>query len=240
MTALLEQTAPSRREAKAESKRLPSPIRARRPVLAIASVAVVFASIAVFVSIYSRADHQIAVISVTKSVPQGQRIAANDLGVANVVVSGSVSPVPISEARDIVGKVAAVALVPGSLLTNADVSSSQSLAAGDAVVGIALKDGQLPSSGVEPGDQVMVVQTETPGTPAPAASTATDGTGTTTGVLVPSARVYAVASPAPSSSGSTSELVSIDVSSTVAAQVSVAAAADQVSLVLLPQGASGS
>jgi hypothetical protein len=201
----------------------------------------VFASTAIFVSIYSRADHQIAVISVTRSVPQGQKIAANDLGVANVVVSGSVSPVPISEARDIVGKVAAVALVPGSLLTNADISSSQSLAAGDAVVGIALKDGQLPSSGVEPGDQVMVVQTETPGTPAPAASTtATDGTGPATGVLVPSARVYAVASPAPSSSGSTSELVSIDVSSTVAAQVSVAAAADQVSLVLLPRGASGS
>lgn len=240
MTSLLEHPAPSARESRVPPDRLPAPVRVRRPVLAIASVAVVFASIAIFVSIYSRANHQISVIAITRPVPQGQQITANDLGVANAVVSGAVSPVPTADARDIVGKVAAVALVPGSLLTMADVSNSQPLAAGDAVVGIALKDGQLPSSGVEPGDQVMVVQTETPGTPVPGASTGTTGTAGSTGVLVPSARVYEVATPAPSSSGAASELVSIEVSSTVAAEVSVAAAADQVSLVLLPHGASGS
>ncbi len=240
MTSLLEHPAPPTRKNRTESNRLPSPVRVRRPVLAIASIAVVFASIAIFVSIYSRANHQVAVIAITRSVPPGERITANDLGSANVVVSGTVSPVPVAEARDIVGKFAAVALVPGSLLTMADVSGFRPLASGDAVVGIALKDGQLPSAGVEPGDQVMVVQTGTPGTPAPATSTASDGTDTSTGVLVPSARVYGVAVPSLSSSGATSELVSIEVSSTVAAEVSVAAAADQVSLVLLPPTDTGS
>ncbi len=240
MTSLLEQPAPSTRETRAEPNRLPSPVRVRRPVLAIASVAVVFASIAIFVSIYSRANHQVAVIAITRSVPPGQRITASDLGEENAVLSGAVSPVPIVEARDIVGKFAAVGLVPGTLLTMADVSSSQPLASGDAVVGIALKDGQLPSSGVEPGDQVMVVQTGTPGTPAPATSAASGGTDSSTGVLVPSARVYGVASPTSNSSGAASELVSVEVSSTVAAEVSVAAAADQVSLVLLPRVGAGS
>jgi len=240
MTSLLEQPAPSTREPRTEPNRLPSPVRVRRPVLAVASVAVVFASIAIFVSIYSRANHQVAVIAIVRSVQPGQRIVTSDLAEANVVVSGTVSPVPVAEARNIVGKFAAVALVPGSLLTMADVSIAQPLASGDAVVGIALKDGQLPSAGVEPGDQVMVIQTGTPGTPAPATPTASGGSDTTTGVLVPSARVYGVASPPPNSSGATSELVSIDVSSTVAAEVSVAAAADQVSLVLLPRAGAGS
>jgi hypothetical protein len=209
-------------------------------VLAIASVAVVFASVAIFVSIYSRASHQVAVIAITRSVPPGARITANDLGSANVVISGTVSPVPVAQAGEIVGKFAAVALVPGSLLTMADVSRSHTLAPGDAVVGIALKDGQLPSAGVEPGDEVMVVQTGTPGSPAPAASTASGGAASSTGVLVPSARVYGVSSPPLNSSGATSELVSIEVSSTVAAEVSVAAAANQVSLVLLPPAGTGS
>jgi hypothetical protein len=206
----------------------------------VASVAVVFASVAIFVSIYSRASHQVAVIAVTRSVQPGERITANDLGSASMVVSGTVSPVPVSQARDVVGAFAAVALVPGSLLTLADISHVHPLASGDAVVGIALKDGQLPSAGVEPGDQVMVVQTGTPGTPAPATSTASSGGAASTGVLVPSARVYGVALPPVNSSGANSELVSIEVSSTVAAEVSVAAAADQVSLVLLPPAGAGS
>lgn len=240
MTSLLEHPAVPTREARNEPNRLPSPIRVRRPILAIASIALVFASIAIFVSIYSRANHQVTVIAITRSVQPGARITASDLGPANVVVSGKVSPVPIALARDIVGKFAAVALMPGSLLTMADVSSIHPLASGDAVVGIAVKDGQLPSSGVEPGDEVMVVQTGTPGSPAPATSTGPGGAETSTGVLVPSARVYGVAFPPPNSSGATSELVSVEVSSTVAAEVSVAAAADQVSLVLLPPPGSGS
>src|ERR1035441_5553327 len=239
MTSLLERFTSSSEESRGASDRLPSQVRVRRPVLAIASVALVFASIAIFVSIYSSANHQMAVIAIARAVPLGQRVTAGDLGGANVVASDSGSPVPVAEARDVVGKLAAVTLVPGSLLTMADVSSSRPLESGDAVVGIALKEGQLPSSGVEPGDQVMVVQTGIPGAPAPNTAPTPGGTATTTGVLVPSAQVYAVATPPASSSGSATQLVSIEVSSTVAAGVSVAAAADQVSLVLLPQGTAG-
>jgi hypothetical protein len=140
-----------------------------------------------------------------------------------------------------------VTIPAGSLLTSGDVTTAQPIGAGDAVVGLALKAGQLPSSGVVPGDQVMIVETASPGTPlavvpsdgsAPStpASPTTAAT-PTTGVLVPQASVFDVEAPSANSAAGLSQLVSVEVSSTLAAAVSTAAAADQVSLVLLPDNA---
>ena len=120
------------------------------------------------------------------------------------------------------------------------------------MVGLALKDGQLPSNGVEPGDQVMLIQTLDVGSSlplaAPPSANATDpGSGgdpndgaASTGVLVAQATVFETAIPAPSSSSGASELVSVEVPSTMAAAVATAAAASQVTLVLLPAGIAGS
>lgn len=240
----------------AGARRLPAPVRVRRPMLAIGSVAVVIASVVIFVGIYSGATRQTSVVTVVRPVMQGQPITASALGVGSITVSGDIAPVPVAESALVLGKVAAVALVPGTLLTMADVSDAPVIKPGDAVVGVALKDGQLPAAGLVPGEQVMVVQTETPGTPvngvvsvgSPSSSSPTPTLSTgqgsaaaqaSTGVLVPDALVHDVATPQPAASGSETELVSLEVSSTLAAQVSVAAAADQVSLVLLPQSAGG-
>jgi hypothetical protein len=222
-------------------------------MMAVASVAVVIASVVIFVGIYSGATRQTSVVTVVRPVMQGQPITASDLGVGSITASGDIAPVPVGKAGLVIDKVAAVALVPGTLLTMADVSDAPVIKPGNAVVGVALKDGQLPAAGLVPGEQVMVVQTETPGTPvtgvvsvgSPASSTSSTSQGSaaatpaSTGVLVPDALVHDVATPQPAASGSETELVSLEVSSTLAAQVSVAAAADQVSLVLLPQSAGG-
>ena len=115
------------------------------------------------------------------------------------------------------------------------------------MVGLALKDGQLPSTGLVPGDEVMVVQTFGAGTVLPqaaAAGTGTDAVGGTgsgmpssTGVLAGQAVVFQTA--APSSASGAAELVSVEVPATLAAAVATAAAASQVSLVLLPVGTQG-
>jgi hypothetical protein len=219
--------------------RLPAPIRVRRPILAIASVGVVIASVVVFVSIYSKANRHASVISIARLVLQGQRISAGDLAESSIATSGNISSVSVSQVGQVVGNVAAVTLLPGSLLNMADVTSQPSVKSGDAVVGVALKDGQLPATGLTPGDRVMVIQTETPGTPVSGASgvlstTPSSTNGVSTGVLVPDATVHDVAAPPAAASGTATLLVSLEVSATVAAQVSVAAAADQISLVLLP------
>lgn len=220
-------------------------------------MALVGASIAGFASIYSAADHKVPAIVVVRPVAQGQLLTSADLGEAEVSVSDGVGYVPVDEANLVSGKRASAAIPSGSLLTMGDLTGAPAIAAGDAVVGIALKDGFYPASGVSPGDQVMVVQTAAPGSvvavpPTGSASptsttplttgsdvtisgTSATGTATDSVVLVQQADIFAVAAPT-ESSGTYSLLVSIEVSESVAAEVTTAATAGQVGIVLLPQG----
>ena len=230
----------------ASSERLPKPNKVRRPVMALASTVLIFASIAIFADLYANAGHRVPIVAVVQPVHQGQQISSSDLGEVEASISGSVHPIPYSAVGSVVGKEAAVALVPGSILTTGDVSNASRIPGGDAIVGVALKPGQLPSAGVVPGQQVMVVQTGLPGSPAPTfagSSSSPDSTSSqpsSVGVLVPRADVYDVASPGSTSGGSSTQLVSIQLPENLAPAVSVAAAAGEVSLIVIPPGSSGS
>jgi hypothetical protein len=210
-------------------------------LVALVSLVVVCASIAIFADLYASADHQRSVIIVTETIEQGQLIAGSQLGEATASISGGVTAIPVADASELSGHRAAVTIEAGSLLTPEDVTTAAPIASGDAVVGLALKAGQLPAAGVEPGDQVQIVQTASPGTPLSSVSSSSSasgsqssGGGSATGVLVPQATVFDVEVPSSNSSSGASLLVSVEVSSTLAASVSTAAAADQISLVLLP------
>jgi Chaperone for flagella basal body P-ring formation len=215
----------------------PTGRRTRRPALVLASVVLVFASIAGFAELYSSANHQTSVLIVTQTIDQGQRISGSDLGLTSAQISGGVNPIAAADTSALVGQRAAVTIPAGTLLTEGDITNSPPITEGDAVVGLELKAGQLPASGLEPGDQVMIIQTANPGTPLSSPNSTADAgsdSGQSAGVLVPLASVFDVESPSPNSSPNASLLVSVEVSSTVAAGVSMAANADQVSLVLLP------
>jgi hypothetical protein len=222
--------------------RLPVKTRNRQSVLTMASIVVVSASIAIFAETYASANHESAAIVVTQTIQQGQLIRGSDLGQTSVAVSGGVVPIAVSDASELSGKRAAVTIPAGSLLVAGDVTGTPPIAAGDAVVGMALKAGQLPAAGVYPGDQVMIVETASSGSPSvPSASVgaSSDEPGSSTGVLVPEATVFDVESPPAGSSSGASELVSVAVSGTLAAAVATASAAGQVSVALLsPQSAS--
>jgi hypothetical protein len=221
----------------------------------VASVALICASIAGFSGLYSSADRRTPAVVLVRAVAQGQAITSADLGEADVSVSTGVDFIPVSEASLIAGKRAASAMPGGSLLTLSDLTGAPGIDPGDAVVGVALKDGSYPTSGLDPGDQVMIVQTASPG--AALASPTTDGAASSpvgedvsgavgatsgsgadpgTGILVPRASVFSVGLPSANSSGGYTLLVSVEVASTVAAEVATASTAGQVSLVLLPTG----
>ena len=228
--------------------------RDRRILVMVTSTALVAVSVAAFAGLYSTADHSSPALVVTAPVAQGQLLTASDVGSVEISVPSGVATVPVSEAATVVGRHAATRLAPGSLLTVSDLASGPVVGAGDAVVGIALKDGTYPAAGLSPGDEVMVVQTAAPGaaltSPTGSSSATVDpvtsgvggvtvqsGPETGSGVLVPQATVFSVATPGPNSSGGYALLISVVVSTTMAADVATAAAAAQIGIVLL--GTSG-
>lgn len=252
MTSLLDRnaTAPADPGGTRSERGLPAVPRTRKPLMIAASAAVVFVSIAAFAGIYSSSNHQSSVLVVTRTIQQGQQITGGDLGQSSVAISGGVAPILVTDAPELAGKRAAVTIPAGSLLVAGDLTGSGQITLGDAVVGLALKDGELPAGGVAPGQEVMIVETAGPGIPVVSGSSPTstssispDQSGNSgeepTGVLVPQATVFATAGPSANSSNGATELVSVEVSSTLAAAVSTAAAADQVSLALLPPASAG-
>jgi hypothetical protein len=268
MTATLERGASSTstRGAPKSNFRLPVARSKKSPLMAVISALVVFGSIAVFASIYAAAGHQTPVLIVTRTIEQGQPITGGDLSQASASISGGVIAIPVADAPELSGKRAAVTIPSGSLLTAGDVTGAPAIASGDAVVGLALKPGQLPSVGLTAGDRVMIIQTASPGTPLngiadsaadsdsaassaadaqSSAATSSDSDGATpsvggaTGVLVSDAAVFDVEVPTAGNSADDSIMVSVEVATTLATDVSTAAAADQVSLVLLPNEPSG-
>ncbi len=205
--------------------------------MAVVSALIVFTSVASFIVLYSSANRGTAVLVVARPMEKGQRFVSGDLEQATASISGQITPIPVADASELVGKHAAVAIPAGSLLTSGDVSGGEEIAPGDAVVGLALKDGQLPSGGLAAGDQVMIVQTASPGTPLSSGAEGSSGDAEAeSGVLVPAATVFDSGLPSGSAASGDAQLVSVEVASTEAAAVSTAAAAGQVSLVLLPAG----
>ncbi len=115
--------------------------------MAVLSALLVFVSIAAFTTVYASANHQQTVLIVTRTIEQGQPIVAQDLGQTSAAISGGVVPIPVSDASELSGRRAAVTIPSGSLLTVGDTTSGQPIPSGFAVVGMALKPGQLPSVG---------------------------------------------------------------------------------------------
>jgi SAF domain len=221
----------------------------RRPALAAGSLALVVACVAIFVSVYLKAGSQIEVLAVARTVPEGQIVSGKDLTVVRISTGPGVETLSANEASAVVGHRAAETLEPDSLLTASELVTSYSPPAGKSIVGVSAKEGQLPASGVAPGETVEVILTALPGEsdvstdsgaaeaqPGSSAATASGGEPSLGGtILVPDATVLeAVASPV--SSGSDAIDVSLLTPSALAPLVANASAAGEVALVVVTPG----
>jgi SAF domain len=147
---------------------------------------------------YTTAGAKVPVVMATRDIPVGHTITRDDL--TTVAVAGGVTAVAAANLSTLLGQQAAVEILPNTLVQRAMVTKDSGLAAGQGLVGLAAAPGQIPSSGLVPGDKVEVLQLPTKnagpsspssGTPAAAAA-----------VLVPAATVYDVRAN-PSTSGGT-------------------------------------
>jgi hypothetical protein len=110
VTSLLDRTPTPERSANGHGQyRLPVRARERRPLVTVACALLVLASIAIFASVYSSADHRVPVLVVTSTIRQGQRITGGHLGTVEVAASGGLSVIPVASASELSGTWPAVA-----------------------------------------------------------------------------------------------------------------------------------
>jgi hypothetical protein len=181
-----------------------------------------FGGAVVFGAVHLRLDNRPAEIAIAQGVVAGSVIHSSDLSVVRVSSDPGLDPIPASQASSVAGRVARVDLAPGTLLTSSEVGSAPLLAPGQVVVAVSLKGSQLPAA-LTPGEHVAVINT--------GGSSQSGAAAGPVSVLVPDAAVFAVPS-GPDSSGASQVSLTVDARS--APQIAGAAAAGQVSLVLLP------
>jgi len=114
-------------------------------------------------TLFSSANHRSVVLTVRRTVPAGHAISSDDLATAAVSVAAGVQTMGAAARDVVVGHVAAVTLVAGTLLVPADVSAAAHVPAGMTIVGASLKPGQYPVS-VAADDDVELVETASPAT----------------------------------------------------------------------------
>ena len=170
---------------------------------------------------------------------QGAVIVAADLVAVRASLSPNINTISSLDAASIVGRVAAVGLVSGSVLVRNDISGVSRLPSGYAIVGIALKPGQLPADGLSPGEKVDIVLTGPVGSPDSATGASTpdsDSQSLSPGTVLGSSALVQDVELAPDSADAGTLDVSVLVDSTIAPLVANASVAGQIALVVVGPG----
>jgi hypothetical protein len=152
-------------------RRLPTAPRERKPVLAALAVLLILGGALGAGYLVTKSSKQVQAIEITQQIGAGQRIPMSAMQQVPVPDGTQVGYVAWVYASQVTRYYAAVTIPPGTLLNKAMVATANRSTAGRDVIGLALKDGQLPR-GLQAGDHVDIffVQNSTqadgcPGTP---------------------------------------------------------------------------
>jgi hypothetical protein len=122
-----------------------------------------------------RSSSTVPVYIATKGVPAGGSFVPSDIGVEQVPSPGVSGSLPLSQ---ILHHNATVPILPGEVITKGLATNGQ-IQSNQAIVGISLTAGHMPSGGMSPGDQVELIYTGVQplnNTPASSASPASSST----------------------------------------------------------------
>jgi len=135
----------------------PRPVgpRRRRPGLLVMAAALILTGILSGAWLYNSTGQRYEVLAVAKQVPVGALITSDDLTKVRISLDPGIKPV--SDASLVVGKRAAVGLVPGTLITRADVTDTQLIGSDQVQVGIATTVNQRPATPLTPGQKVTLI-----------------------------------------------------------------------------------
>lgn len=174
-----------------------------------------------FATIAGGSDHRRSVLVVARPVAAGNAISPADVTAVKMRPVKGMGFMDANAQGDVVGRSAAVTLVPGSLVVPAQLGSPAGLLEGQAAVGLVLDPGRYPP-GLRAGDHVAIVSAATGPVPA-------DGDSLRLGI-----GVVEDLTPAAGSAGVS---IRVRVDGTASDRVAAEGAARRVALVLLPNGA---
>ena len=132
--------------------------RARRsPILVAAGVVLVAVGALTSAGIYTNLSNSQSVIAVIAPIVRGQQITRADLTTVQIGFDPIVKPISSSEVLSIVGQYAKVDLLPGTLLTPQAVGRQPTPGPGEIEIGVSLKAGEYPDTGLRSGDKVELL-----------------------------------------------------------------------------------
>ena len=192
------------------------PTRQRPRALLALGIALVIGFAALGYWAWSRAGSKVAVVAAARDIPIGHVITRADL--TTTEVAGGITAVSTAHLDALIGKTAAVEILPDTLIQQAMVSTGTGLGATEAVVGVAVGPGQVPPTGLRPGDRAEVL-----GLPAQGTTSAATPTVLADGAVVVDEQAN------PATAGGV--LVALQVPKPAAAGIAAASSAELVALV---------
>jgi hypothetical protein len=207
-------------------RRLPSAPRERKPALAALAILLIAGGALGAGFLVTQTGKRVGAIEISQQIGVGQKIPQAAMQEVQIASGSSVNYVPWNEASQVAQFYAANAIPPGTLLNGAMVVRANHVTAGKDVLGLALKDGQLPA-GLQVGDHINIYQV----------SDATESCpGSPGSTLAGNAIVLAIAVPSATSGSSAAADVQVALDPRAAGQVACNAANGVVAVAMLPAG----
>lgn len=217
-------------------ERLPTPPRERKPALAALAVLLILVGALGATMLVLRAGDRIEVVKVTGDIPAGGSVTKADIAAVMVAANAGINYIPWEQRTGLM-KLKAVSAIPKGVVPVGEMfTGEKGLVAGQAIVGLSLKEGQYPS-GLKQGDLVAAyrLSSTATGTGSSTGSSGSSSSGAGASLIVDKAKVTSVDGPEDGEVISSTNLpVTLTVDSTKAAELAQAAAAHQVAIVLIP------
>lgn len=210
-------------------RRLPTTPRERKPALAALAVLLILGCALGTAYLVIQSGKRVAAIEITQEVGEGQRIPLSAMTEVQIASDSSLSYVPWNQAAQVAGYYAGSSIPAGTLLTNAMVASSSTSTKGKAVMGLALKDGQLPRD-LQVGQHVDIYEVSDSSESCPGSPGST---------LAANAIVLAVSTPSASAGSAAAADVEVALSPADSGAVACNASNGLVGIAVLPNGGHG-
>ncbi|RQX02830.1 flagellar biosynthesis protein FlgA [Micromonospora arida] len=136
-----------------------APQRRWRPALVWLAVALVAAGGLIAAAVLRKVGTTAEYLAVSSAVEVGSTIDRSDLSTVRITVDLVLKPIRADAADEVVGKFAAVGLVPGTLLTRGQLTDTAVPNEGEQLVGLSLPQERMPAERVKPGARVLLVVT---------------------------------------------------------------------------------